>query len=203
MKFEYKRMDILNDFELWNKLREGNPKALDIIFDKYIRVLYNYGYRITKNNGLVEDSIQNLFIRIWEKRKNLGETNNIKFYLLRSLNRIITRELSAEKRKNQDLIPEDYDFEIVFSHEFYLIDNQITQERKEKLSLALDLLSKKQKEVIYHKFFNHLSYHEISEMMNISINSVYNLVSKAMQTLATYMKSNKTIWSVILGFLFF
>lgn len=195
-------MNNLNDFELWNKLREGNSKALDIIFDRYIRLLYNYGYRITKNNGLVEDSIQNLFIRIWEKRKTLGETNNIKFYLLRSLNRIITRELSSEKKKYQDTIPEDYDFEIVFSHEFHLINNQISQERKEKLSLALDLLSNKQKEVIYHKFFNQLSYTEISEMMNISVNSVYNLVSKAMQTLATYIKSSKSIWSLFLGFLF-
>lgn len=187
-------MHELNDFDLWNKLRAGHSSALDIIFDKYVRLLYNYGYRISKNKVLIEDCIQNLFITLWESHKTIGETYNIKFYLMRSLQRSVINEINKESKLQRDFIPEDYDFEITFSHELQLINNQLSQDRKEQLRIALDLLNNRQKEVLYHKFFNQLTYVEISVMMGMNVNSVYNLVCRAMQTLSLLMKSNKTLW---------
>lgn len=187
-------MQELNDFDLWNRLRTGDSSALDTIFDKYARLLYNYAYRISKNKVLVEDCIQNIFIHLWENHKTIGETYNIKFYLLRSLQRSVIKEINKESKLQRDSIPEDYDFELTFSHEFQMINNQLTQDRKEQLRIALDLLSNRQREVLYHKFFNHLTYVEISVMMGMNVNSVYNLVCRAMQTLSLLMKSNKTLW---------
>ncbi|GAA5030167.1 DNA-directed RNA polymerase sigma-70 factor [Marivirga lumbricoides] len=187
-------MNNLQDFDLWNRLRAGDSSALDVIFDKHVRLLYSYGYRISKNKALVEDCIQNLFIYLWENRQTIGETYNIKFYLMRSLQRSIVKEVNKESKLRQDFIPENYDFEIAFSHEFQLINNQLSQDRKEQLRIALDLLSNRQREVLYHKFFNHLTYVEISVIMDMNVNSVYNLVCRAMQTLSLLLKSNKTLW---------
>ena len=49
---------------VWSALRLGNRKALDFIFEKYIRLLYAYGNKISKDYALIEDCIQDLFVEL-------------------------------------------------------------------------------------------------------------------------------------------
>lgn len=187
-------MGTAEDIILWKNFKEGNQESLDLIFDKYIRLLYSYGYRIFPDNFLIEDCIQDLFLKLWKNRKTLGDTVNVKFYLIKSLKRMILRKLSQEsKYQGLQKISEDYDFQIEFSHEFHLINDQISKEKKERLSSALELLSKRQREVIYHKYFHNLSNEEIAELMSLNINSVYNLVSRALEALTVLIKNPATI----------
>ena len=87
----------LDDTELWELLRDGDRNALNEIYHQNIDVLYSYGAKITSDNGLVEDSIQEVFITVWEKRHKLKETTSIKFYLFKSLKRRIFRNLKNGK----------------------------------------------------------------------------------------------------------
>ncbi len=83
---------------------------------------------------------------------------------------------------NEDYLKED-NFEFEFSAQELLIQAQEKQAEVEKIKRALNLLTRRQKEIIYLKFFQDLSYNEISQMMDLSQRSTYNLVSKALTML--------------------
>ena len=82
-----------------------------------------------------------------------------------------------------------YEFMQEFSIEKQIIDKQISEEKAEKVRLALKRLSKKQQEIIYLKYYQHLDYAQIAELMSINRQSVYNLLHEAIQKL-------RSVWHV-------
>jgi RNA polymerase sigma factor (sigma-70 family) len=172
-----------SDLELWDSFRMGNESAFITVYTKYFDELYLYGKRFVKQEQFLKDIIQDLFISLRKNRSTLGRTDNIKFYLFKSLKRRIVKE---EKRKiNQaEQLTEDFQFEVYFSPEQMLIDRQISEEVAVRINIALQRLSPRKKEVIYYFFFEELSYSQIQEIMKLdNIKSVRNLVYKALDFL--------------------
>ena len=177
------------DSEIWTSFKQGDKKALDYVFEKYVRLLYAYGAKITSNTSLVEDSIQDLFVELWHRRASLSDVTSIKFYLLKSLRRKIVRNLAKINEIGVDESTlEDYEMEVEFSQEFKIIQEQVSLEQRDKLFKALALLTKRQREAIYLKFYEKISYEEIAEIMNLGIKSTYNLIGKAIDILRNNIK---------------
>jgi len=80
-------------------------------------------------------------------------------------------------------LPDEYDFFQEFDIEQIIIEKQLSEEKVQKLKLALSTLSKRQHEVIYLKFYQHLDHGQIAEQMDISRQSVYNLLHESLQKL--------------------
>jgi len=187
------------EIQLWQEFRSGNPQAFDYIFEQYIRLLYSYGHKFTAKSAIVEDCIQDLFIELWEKKHLLSATNSIKYYLFKSLRRKLTRSLEKEKHiLGQVALEDDYQFNITFSHETQLISNQITEEQHKGLTEALAMLSKRQKEVIYLRYFSNLSYEEVASIMGLNLNSTYKIVSKAIHALKQHLRLTVAILLLLL-----
>lgn len=172
----------MSDTKLWGQLKEGNRNAFKEIFDSHIQLLYKYGYKFCQDPELVEDCIQDLFLRLWEKRENLGTTDNIKFYLMVALKRSIYQrikkkgDLSLSEQDEQDV-----SFSMDFTIEEALIKNETDHFQKEKLLQCLEELSNRQKEVIYLRFYQGMKPEEVAEIMNINNQSVRNLQSSALK----------------------
>jgi RNA polymerase sigma factor (sigma-70 family) len=179
-----KACETRDEVALWNDFRKGNLEAFNAIYYKYIRLLYNYGSKITPDGSLVEDCIQDLFIELWQKRQILSETTSIKFYLFKSLNRKIVRKSAQEKRLSmKGKLTENYHFEVAFSHEFHLVTMQIDEEQKENLDKALQTLTPRQKEAIFLKYYEKLSFEEVAVIMAINVKATYKLVTRALDML--------------------
>ena len=170
-----------SDTILWDKLRKGDKDAFNEIYAKYVKVLFNFGKRYTHNDELVEDCIQDLFTNLWMKRNSLGSTNQIKPYLLISIKRRILRQISKGKKITV----------IDYANEFYLelsVENQVIKEDDnaeiiDRLNGTLENLTPKQKEVIYLKFFEQLSYREIAQIMKVEVKAIYKLMARAIKSL--------------------
>lgn len=176
------------DSVVWSAFKSGDRRALDFVFQKYVKLLYSYGARITPDQNLVEDCIQDLFVELWQKRQLLTEIVSVKFYLLKSLRRRVIRRLSAEKSilaREPDEI-ERYP-ELDFPVEFKMIEEQIALEQHDKLQQALSLLTRRQREAIHLKYYEKISYEELAEIMNLGIKSAYNLVGKAIDSLRKHV----------------
>jgi RNA polymerase sigma factor (sigma-70 family) len=192
-----------DEYLMWNDFRKGSLEAFNAIYHNYIRLLYNYGSKITPDSSMVEDCIQDLFIELWQKRQVLSETTSIKFYLFKSLNRNIVRKLENEKRISiKRNLSESYHFEVAFSHEFHLMTMQIDQEQQENLDKALQTLTSRQKEAIFLKYYEKLSFEEVSVLMAINVKATYKLVTRAIEMLRKNMqKVNPLIIPAINGLL--
>jgi RNA polymerase sigma factor (sigma-70 family) len=183
---------------IWQAFKAGNEDAFNHIFNKYVRFLFNYGDKIAQNEGLVEDCIQELFIELWEKKANLGEVQSIKYYLVKSLQRKILRKLS----KNREVLSnEDPDLLrnealIDFPYENHLIQSQTNLEQQEKLQKALALLSERQRQVLFLKYYDQLDYEEIARVMSMNVKAIYDLIYQA-------IKSLKKIFNKGLLFIFY
>jgi RNA polymerase sigma factor (sigma-70 family) len=167
----------------WLNFQAGDQHAFSCLYDAYFKPLYRFGLKISADANLVKDCIQELFIKLWRTKENLGQPVSTKRYLFQSLRRAILRELAKKHYKMQAHLPEDYHFEVSLPHEFRLIDIQMTEERMQHLEKAMQKLTRRQRDAIHLKFYGQLSYEEIAEIMELNVRSVYNLISKALDTL--------------------
>lgn len=176
------------DSVVWSAFKSGDRKAFDYIFQKHIKLLYAYGSKITKDQNLVEDCIQDLFVELWQKREVLSDVGSIKFYLLKGLRRRVIRRVNSDKKvvaHDEDILQKYSDPE--FPLEFKMIEEQMALERRANLLRALSLLSKRQREAIYLKFYEKISYEQLADIMNLGIKSAYNIIGKAIDTLRKHI----------------
>ncbi|MBK9737828.1 MAG: hypothetical protein IPO92_23990 [Saprospiraceae bacterium] len=62
----------MDDLTLWSKLKNGEQKAFKEIYDRHIRDLENYCKKFTKDIELIEDTLHDLFVQIWQRRDSSG-----------------------------------------------------------------------------------------------------------------------------------
>lgn len=171
------------DIEVWSKFRDGDDEALSRIYARLSKRLYLYGLKFTTNQSIIEDSIQDLFCDLVRNRKKLGNTDSISFYLFKSFKRKLQRLLQKEMKYHLKGNQEEYVFEITYSIEHDIILGENSDQKKIRLDKALKFLTPRQKEAVYLKFTEGLEYDQISEMMNMSIESARNLISKSIKSL--------------------
>jgi RNA polymerase sigma factor (sigma-70 family) len=136
----------------------------------------------------VKDCLQDLFRDLWLEREHLTtRVQNIRYYLLSSLRRRLLRSLQKERRYQSDLPDDSFDFELIPSRESAMIADEIYNDQKAKLQQGIATLTRRQREVIYLRFYQGLSYSEIARIMVMKVDSIYNLISKAIGLLKRTM----------------
>ena len=171
------------DAELWKQALTGDKAAYSYLYETFSPVLYNYSYRFTYDQAFTEDCIQELFLRLLERGSHLSETDSIKFYLFRAIRREIVRKLEARDQQTLPLLERDVDFRVEFQHESSWLANKMTEERSGQLLQVLNQLPTRQKEAIYLRFYDELSYEEVAQIMGITQLSAYKIVYKALASL--------------------
>jgi len=177
-----------NDTILWDSLRNGDQSALKKIYDQEFSFLFNYGKKITSNQSLVEDSVQDLFIEIWNRRANLSPTDSIRRYMAVSLKRKIIRHLQKGQKTSLKEDFSTYDFAAEISIESKLISDESHTEKLLMLKSGFSKLPARQKEVIYLKYYSGMDNESIAETMDITNQSVRNLVHKAIKALTEMLQ---------------
>jgi RNA polymerase sigma factor (sigma-70 family) len=169
-----------NEQNLWIAFQNGDEKAYATIYTSHFNHLFRYGKKFTPDTELIEDCIQDLFVSIWKSKESLSLPESIKNYLFKSLRFNIFKKLKITTDYNlDDFIVNEYTQETISSQESILISEDEKNEAKAKIDKALKSLPKRQKEAIFLKFYSELSYPEIAEIMQISAQAVYNLISKS------------------------
>jgi RNA polymerase sigma factor (sigma-70 family) len=173
---------------LWTDLKRGDPDSLSRLFENSYAQLFNYGYKMAPDKVLIEDAIQELFLRLWERRAVIGEAESVKAYLFASLRRIIFRRLDQSKRRmERNHRYQNEMVEPVYNVEELMIHFDANREKRNSGQRALQSLSERQREAIYLKYYDGLSSAEIARVMDINIQSVYNHVSEAIQEMQEFV----------------
>jgi RNA polymerase sigma factor (sigma-70 family) len=171
-------------------LQQHDEKALALLMRKYYSDIFNYASKFSKDSALVSDCIQEVFISLWQRRDTATSILSLKYYLLRAVKNKVLKALHANSMNTQFLNSENgYEFLQEFSIEKQIIEKQISEEKAKKLKQALSFLSKKQQEIIYLKYYQHLDYAQIADLMSINRQSVYNLLHETIQKL-------RNVWHV-------
>jgi len=174
-----------SDRNLWTSFVNGDDAALNIIYTRFINVLYAFGIRYTEDPEVVKDSIQDLFVDLFKYRQTLSLDVNVKSYLFTSLKRKICLVLKkAAVRENHVF---QLSFSLTYNLEEQIIDDEVRTELLSKLDQQLILLPSRQKEAIYLRFNSELEYEEIAIIMDVSVESVRTLVYRGVKQLRERM----------------
>jgi len=166
----------------WNAFRKGDWHAYTVLYDTYYKRLNNYGHKFTRDVALIEDAIQDLYVKLWTNRETLGDTPSVKNYLYKALRHALFRKLKAQRKFT--LAPtEDYDYAFELSWDDQLIVDEDERELRRVVKSVTEKLPARQQEIVYMRFYEGLSYEEIAEIMSININSVYKLWYKTVDNL--------------------
>jgi RNA polymerase sigma factor (sigma-70 family) len=180
----------LDDSTLWLNFKKGNDLAFSILYNKYVQKLYSYGMHTCRNKDLVLDCLQELFTVLWDRREKVSDVTCVNYYLFKSFRRLLMNRLTLGKKFLISLSDRDHGFDFAPSTEESIIEEEWTTERNKKVRNSLNGLTKRQREAIFLKFFNQLSYHEVAAVMDLHVDSVYNLISKAIDILRKRLKAD-------------
>jgi RNA polymerase sigma factor (sigma-70 family) len=174
------------DSVLWDQFRKGDEAAFAQIYEQFSAELFKYGLHLCGNENTVQDCMHDLFVYIYSKRASLGATTSIKYYLLRSLKREISKAgLKSKKtiQKEDMSAVTHYNFEINLSPENILLAKEGSRHTALQLQAAVNGLPRSQREIIYLVYYSGLSYEQVAETLQLTIRTVYNQVYNAIQKL--------------------
>ncbi|SFB10226.1 RNA polymerase sigma factor [Algoriphagus aquimarinus] len=172
--------------ELIFGLKNSDRQALSVIYDKYYQDLYFYLLKFYSQEDLVQNAIHDMFIDLWNSRKSIGEIKSLKAYLLVSSRRKLfklIKDIQLNSDQNFSYEDELTDIPFQYSHEDFLIEKEIDDNRRIKILEAINQLPSRQKEAVYLRYYEKLSVEEISLVQGINYQSVLNNLQRAYEVL--------------------
>jgi RNA polymerase sigma-70 factor (family 1) len=188
-------MDLTNERILKQSLQSGNEKAIAFLMDQYHQRLCSYAFSLSTDYELSKDMVQNVFIKLWEKRGEAEKIISIKSFLYRSVH----NSLIDHWRKNKRILSiEGKHLETLTQ----LIENESDEVLQAQIKLVnreIENLPPKCKATFLMRKKEGLTVMEIAEVMNVSKRTVEAHINKAFNLLRKRL--NDKVNSVM--FLFF
>lgn len=167
---------------MWERFRNGDSSAFSQIYHLHVLALFQYGSKLSPDAAFVMDCIHDLFIDLNNYRKNIGATDNIRFYLIRSLKHKILRNLKGRhKTRNDDIDNHPFLLEAAFDEQQDELD--AVKQKRRRLRDIINKLPDRQKEIIYLRYINDFTNEEIVRIMGINYQAVRNMLHKAIENL--------------------
>lgn len=168
----------MQEKELVEDFDKNDNNVIQYVYDQYADDLLSYGKKMGYQKEVLEDAIHDVFYKLCRSPRLLKQITELKFYLFRALkNRLLNIDKSVEKHVTVN----EFDISIKTDSLHLLIEAEEQVIVKEKLNRLLQVLSDKQREIIYLRFIHEMTYDEISVLLKMTPASVKNAVYKAIK----------------------
>lgn len=182
--------DITEDIELLKKLREGDQLAFAQIYNLYRSKIYLYACNLCKSAETAEEVVQEVFIRIWQKKDQINPELNFDAYIRKiTLNHVLNhlKKIARDKVLQEEAL--NYMDAIRHSTDDNLLEKELLKTYDEAIALL-----PAQKKLIYQMSRNEEMTHEqIAERLNISKNTVKNHMVVATKFIRSYVSKHGSI----------
>ncbi|MCW0484219.1 RNA polymerase sigma-70 factor [Gaoshiqia sediminis] len=169
--------------EIFKKLQEGDEKAFEYFFKKYYQLLFNYAFQIVRDQYIAEEIVEDTYLIIWEKRKEIALKGSFLSYLLKSVYNQCLNHLKHQKVEDKyrsffmHHMPSQ---EITDSSNSYPLSTLAEKEFEEKLELSIGKLPEQCRRIFILSRFENKRNQEIAEMLDISVNTVKTQLMRAL-----------------------
>lgn len=190
-------MEPRDDKQLYGKLKGGDELAFKALFQKYYASLCHFAFQFLPDRQLAEEMVQEFFVHLWEKRRELTIESSVKQYFFRSVKNQCLNQLQRQKIKNryagkmmeaaqQEPDPEQYYMEV---------------DLIQRIEKALESLPPKRQEIFRLSREKDLTYKEIAEELNLSVKTVEAQMGLSLKHLRDELKDfNNYLLSLLFVF---
>ncbi len=169
-----KNLSTLTDQELVRSYMNGDSNAMNVLVERYKDKIFTSIYLLVKDKYLAEDIFQDVFIRIIDTLRGGRYTDEGKFlpWAMRIAHNMCVDHFRKVKRSPSIKTSDDHDiFEVLNFSEAGADQKIMANQSHDKIRRMVDLLPEDQREVIILRNYADLSFKEIAELTNCSINT--------------------------------
>lgn len=171
-----------DETDLLKAIHAGEESALKSIYANYYQKLCVYILNFTTDRNLVEDVVQDTFLKLWNKRETLRADGSLNAYLYK-----VTYNNFIDNYRKTKRLDEELDNIRLASLAELLDDDheEIFSQRLKKVKDAIEQLPTRCKEIFLMNKEKGMRYQQIADELNISVKTVENQIGKALQLLRT------------------
>ena len=158
----------------------GDDKAFAKLYDMYVKMLYNYGLKLTTNQELLKDCIHDVFVKVYNKRNDKYAINNLCSYLVISLKNRLLDEFRRQAFSTPNEV-ERYDYRRAaedVERDYLLQEHEELQTAQ--VAFLMQHLTHRQRQAITLYYLEERKYDEICDIMKMNYHSVRNLMHRGM-----------------------
>lgn len=168
---------------IWERIVQSDTEAYSQMYREYFRRFYNYGSKFTDDHILLEDSIQETLLLIWEKRHSIPEIRYVSTYFYSTFRNNLFTKLRSGKSKLVNAVIEEPEFSV----EDIIIAAEVDSQQKAQLRRAINQLTSRQREAIFLRFYENLPFEDVASVLNITTKATYKIVARAIDQLRELM----------------
>ena len=178
-----------NDREIFEAIKRDDRGAYEIVFREYYRPMTAYAFRFLGNLTEAESIVQDVFLRLWQKRGEIMITSSLQNYLFRSVKNHCINYIEHEKIKTgyQMMVIRNESDRSEYG-EFFLEFGLMA-----KIESAIAALPEKRQEIFRLAREEGLKYREIADRLEISVKTVETQMTLALKQLRESLKEFKNL----------
>ncbi len=181
---------------LFSEDEQKHEVAFKTIFETYYTSLCCFAVQYLKDDNAAEEIVQEVFLKIWEKRKTIRIESSLKSYLFRSVRNSCLNLIQHEKIKSQHIDDTKKRFKQEINPDKFYLEIDLAK----KIEESIDSLPEKRREIFRLCKEDGLKYKEIAEKLNISVKTVEAQMGLALKTLREKLKTYRS--SIFLFYFF-
>ena len=169
------KFQALTDDELVSLYAEGNNTAFDVLLSRYQSKLYSYIFYIVHDEEVANDLFQDTFLKVIMRIQDGSYTGYGKFqaWLTRIAHNLVM-DYFRDKEQALTISNDEVDYDLLNNArlaEHTTEDQMLVSQSLKDAKAIMDLLPEPQSEVVKMRFYDNMSFKEIAEKLNISINT--------------------------------
>lgn len=186
------KTDNIVDQELVQAFLKGDQSAIEVLINRHRNKVYTYILLTIKNQQLAEDLFQETFIKVIQslRRGKYRDDGRFLSWVIRIAHNLIIDHFRKEKQMNS-ISNDESEFDLLNSKkladqniEEIIVENQI----KSELRNLINALPNDQKEVVLLRHYGELSFKEIADQTDVSINTALGRMRYALINLRKMIK---------------
>ncbi|WP_173915350.1 RNA polymerase sigma factor [Halobacillus sp. Marseille-Q1614] len=180
-------MSRLTDLELYEQICNKDREALELLYNRYEKLLYSFAHRLLKDQQAAEEVMQDVFIKLWKGKgagQYVSERGKFSSWLL-----TITRNASIDLMRKKKVQEVEWDSRDSLNENMPVVEEVIQdEEERDRLRKAIDTLPDQQQRIICLFYFQGLSQREIAEKCDIPLGTVKGRVRLALKKLREHLE---------------
>lgn len=195
-KVETMKLMALSDNELITNYVNGNEAALKVLINRHQKKVFSYIYLSVKNREMAEDIFQDTFIKVINTLKsgNYKEEGKFVQWVMRIANNLKIDYFRKQQRMPAFESDAEFDiFDILNSTEPSAEQKLIVEQIHSEIKELVTYLPTEQRTVLEMRIYNDISFKDIAEMTNVSINTALGRMRYALINLRKMIKEKNVI----------
>lgn len=188
------------DSLLVKQLSNGNERAFEKLYQKYKNDIYAFSFSLVKSKSNAEEILQDVYLNVWQNKHKINPDLSFKSFIFTCTRNACLNFL--KRAVNEQTMKDAIFYKINTSSNSTILDHIINDEYEVLRKKAIKKLPPKRKVIFKMSREEGKSYEDISAELNISISTVKNQMSKALDSIRNFLQVNTDLTFFILLYFF-